>query len=80
MFKNKAPNGKNNLCGERLKEIREKYGLSQRLLAKKMQLCGYDVDHYYIRRIENGQRFVTDIDLKIFCETLDISVSDILDF
>ncbi len=45
-----------------------------------MQLFGYDVDHYFIRRVENGERFVTDIDLKIFYDTLNIESSDILDF
>lgn len=80
MFKVKAPDGKNNICGSRLAEIRIEKGFSQRGLAKQMQLRGYDVDHYFIRRVENGERFVTDIDLKIFCETLNISVADVLDF
>ncbi|MGN0635628.1 MAG: helix-turn-helix domain-containing protein [Acutalibacteraceae bacterium] len=80
MFKIKAPDGTNNLCGKRLSEIRKSKGISQRELAKRMQLKGYDVDHYFIRRVENGERFVTDIDLKIFCETLDIHLSDIFDF
>ena len=80
MFKIKAPDGTNNLCGKRLSEIRKNKGISQRELAKRMQLKGYDVDHYFIRRVENGERFVTDIDLKIFCETLDIRLSDIFDF
>lgn len=80
MFKIKAPNGKNNLCGKKLAEIRKEKCFSQRALAKQMQLSGYDVDHYYIRRIENGERFVTDIDLSIYCKVLNIKVSDILDF
>ena len=80
MFKIKAPDGTNNLCGKRLSEIRKSKGISQRELAKRMQLMGYDGDHYFIRRVENGERFVTDIDLKIFCETLDIRLSDIFDF
>ena len=80
MFKMKSPDGKNNLCGEKLSKIRREKGLSQRLLAKKMQLLGYDVDHYFIMRVESGERFVTDIDLKILCEALEIKLSDILDF
>ena len=67
MFKIKAPDGRNNLCGERIAQIRRSRNLSQRKLALKMQLLGYDVDNYFIRRVENGERFVTDIDLKIFC-------------
>lgn len=80
MFKVKAPDGSNNLCGKRIAEIRKQQGLSQRKLASKMQLLGYDVDNFFIRRVENGERFVTDIDLKIFCEALDVSLKDILDF
>lgn len=78
MFKIKAPDGTNNLCGARIAQIRRSKKLSQRKLALKMQLLGYDVDNYFIRRVENGERFVTDIDLKIFCEALDVHITDIL--
>ncbi len=78
MFKVKAPDGSNNLCGQRIAEIRKTKKLSQRKLAAKMQLLGYDVDHYFIRRVENGERFVTDIDLVIFCRSLDVRLTDIL--
>lgn len=80
MFKIKAPDGRNNLCGERIAQIRKARKLSQRKLAYRMQLLGYDVDNYFIRRVENGERFVTDIDLKIFCESLEVPLSEILDF
>lgn len=80
MFKIKAPDGTNNLCGKRIAEIRKSKKLSQRKLGQKMQLLGYDVDNYFIRRVENGERFVTDIDLKIFCDALQVSITDILDF
>ena len=43
-----------------------------------MQLLCFDVDHYFIRRVENGERFVTDIDLVIFARALDVSINDIL--
>ena len=43
-----------------------------------MQLLGFDVDHYFIRRVENGERFLTDIDLVIFARALEISINDIL--
>ena len=39
---------------------------------------GFDVDHYFIRRVENGERFVTDIDLVIFCRTLEVPLSALL--
>ena len=78
MFKIKAADGTNNLCGRRIAEIRNGKNLSQRRLAAKMQLLGFDVDHYFIRRVENGERFVTDIDLVIFSRALDVSIDDML--
>ena len=78
MFKIKAADGTNNLCGRRIAEIRKEKKLSQRKLAIKMQLLGFDVDHYFIRRVENGERFVTDIDLVIFSRALDVSITELL--
>ena len=80
MFKIKAPDGSNNLCGRRIAQIRMNQKLSQRKLSFQMQLLGYDVDNHFIRRVENGQRFVTDIDLRIFCKALGVPLSEILDF
>ena len=60
MFKIKAPNGRNNICGERIAQIRKSQKLSQRKLASKMQLLGYDVDNYFIRRVENGERLTSE--------------------
>ena len=78
MFKIKAKDGGNNLCGKRLKEIRKSRNLSQRKLAAKMQLSGYDVDHYFIRRVENGERFLTDIDLVIFARALEVPIEELV--
>ncbi len=78
MFKIKAADGSNNLCGKRIREIRKEQGLSQRRLAAKMQLLGFDVDHYFIRRAENGERFLTDIDLVIFSRALGVSLPDLM--
>ena len=78
MFKIKAADGTNNLCGGKIAIIRKEKKLSQRKLATKMQLLGFDVDHYFIRRVENGERFVTDIDLVIFAKALEVPISDIL--
>ena len=79
MFKNKNE-GKNNLCGENIRALRLEYPtkLSQRALADKMQLIGIDLDKNAIQRIESGQRFVTDIELKAFAEVFGVDVSDLL--
>lgn len=79
MFKNKNE-GRNNLCGERVRELRLAYPskLSQRALADKMQLIGIDVDKNAIQRIESGKRFVTDIELKALAEIFEVNVSDLI--
>ena len=79
MFKNKNQ-GKNNLCGERIRALRLAYPskLSQRALADKMQLIGIDVDKNAIQRIECGKRFVTDIELKAFCEVFGVDVNELI--
>ncbi len=78
MFKIKASDGRNNITGKKIAEIRLSKGISQRKLATKMQLLGYDVDHYFIRRVENGERFVTDIDLVIFARALKVEIPDLI--
>lgn len=81
MFKNKSKDGKNNICGGNLKRIRETMNppLSQRKLAEKLQVMGVDIDRHVIRRIENGERFVTDIEVKLFCDALKITYTELLD-
>ena len=78
MFKVKASDGKNNITGQKIMRIRKEKKMSQRKLAAKMQLLGYDVDHYFIRRVENGERFVTDIDLVIFARTLEVDIAQLI--
>ena len=79
MFKLKAENGRNNICGQNLIKIRHEKKISQRQLAKMMQLAGYDVDHHFIRRIENGERFVTDMELVALSKVLNVKINDLID-
>ncbi len=80
MFKIKAPDGTNNICGKNLKRLRGEQNppLSQRGLAKQLQLKGYDVDNHFIRRVETGERFVTDIELIMLSEVLGVSLADLI--
>ena len=81
MFKNRNEDGKNNVCGSRIAEIRKAKTprVSQRKLADSLQLLGLDLDKNAIQRIEAGQRFVTDIELKVICSVLGVTYSDLLD-
>lgn len=81
MYKNRAEDGLNNICGKRVKAIRE--GLSektsQRMLADMLQRNGIDLDKNAIQRIESGQRFVTDIELKAIAEVLEVDYCNLLE-
>ena len=81
MYKNKAADGRNNLCGKRIKQFREALSSapSQKQLADLLQLEGLDVDKNAVQRMESGQRFVTDIELKVLAKVLGVSYEDLLD-
>ncbi len=80
MFKNKSKNGKNNICGGNIYELRKQFvpKMSQRILAETLQLKGIDVDKNAIQRIESGERFVTDLELKALAEVFEVSVDSLL--
>ena len=80
MYKNRAPDGRHNLCGSWIAALRKARTpkLSQRALADMLQLGGLDVDKNAVQRIESGQRFVTDIELKALACALEVTVEELL--
>lgn len=78
MFINKTDDGKNNICGKNIAQIRKSMKISQRELADRLQLCGLDVDKNAIQRIESGQRFVTDIELTVLKNFFNVSYEELL--
>lgn len=79
MYKNKYYN-RNNICGLHLPRLRSEHTppLSQRALADRMQLAGIDLDKNAIQRIESGERFVTDIELRCLAAVLRVPVDSLL--
>ena len=73
MFINKTNNGKNNLCGNRVSELRKQLNISQRELADRLQISGLDIDKNAVQRIEAGNRFVTDIEIIYLSNIFDVS-------
>lgn len=80
MFKNKANDGKNNICGKKIYELRNasKPKMSQRMLAEMLQLNGVDVDKNAVQRMESGQRFITDIEIVALCKIFKVSFEELL--
>lgn len=81
MYKNRNEDGTLNLCGDNVKKRRLALmpKVSQRILAEKLQLLGLDLDKNAIQKIESGQRFVTDIEVKCISEFFNISCDELLE-
>ncbi len=81
MYKNKCADGRRNVCGRNVARLRKAMGpqVSQRALADLLQLAGLDVDKNAVQRIESGQRFVTDIELKALAQVLNTTAADLLE-
>lgn len=80
MFKNKSETGRNNICGEKIYALRKAHTpkMSQRILAEKLQINGIDVDKNAVQRIESGERFVTDIELKVLASIFNVTADDLI--
>lgn len=79
MPKPRSSSGKENLISDRLIELRKANNLSQKGLAQKLQLAGYDIDKSVITRIETNKRYVTDIELQALCQIFDVTYEYLID-
>ena len=71
-------NGKKNVCGPRVKEMRKKLQLTQEQVAAKLQLEGVIVERDCVSRIEIGDRFVADYELLVLAKILKVSPAYLL--
>ena len=80
MFKNKNPDGTLNLCGKNVARLRMAMEpkVSQNKLAGMLQLAGLDLEKNAVQRIESGERFVTDVELKKLAQVLGVSTDELL--
>lgn len=67
-------NGKKNLCGDKVRQARQKQRISQSDLAARLQVAGVIIERDSISRIEAGTRFVADYELKVIAEVLNVGV------
>ena len=79
MPKPTGSSGEKNLVSSRLIELRRQQNLSQRDLAHKLQLAGYDMDKNVFTRIETSKRYVTDIELRALSQVLGVSYAYLID-
>lgn len=77
MFKNQA-DGRKNLVGLKMQEVRKSRGISQRQVADDLNEMGLIIDKNAVQRMESGQRFITDIELITIAKYLDIPLNELM--
>lgn len=77
IYWNKENNSKN-LIGKRVHELRKERKLSQKALAEKLQLAGYEFSDLAVLRIERGTRFVPDYEVVALAEFFQVSCEYLL--
>ena len=69
--------GKKNIVGGNIQRLRKDAKMTQRALAEKLQLAGYDFDRLTIGRIESGDRFIADYEVKALAEAFHITIDEL---
>ena len=78
MFTNRTPDGRNNIVGVKISQIRKNLRISQRELADRLQINGLDIDKNAVQRMESGQRFITDIEVVALAKVLSVTIEELI--
>lgn len=70
--------GQRNISGTRIREARDKMSLTQGELAARLQVEEVNLERDSISRIESGKRFVSDFELLVLSEILDVPIESLL--
>ena len=72
-------NGKSkNIIGNNVKKLRNKLGITQKVLAEKLQLEGFEFTDLTILRIEQGKRFVPDYEVVALANFFNVTTDELL--
>lgn len=67
-----------NIIGANVKKLRKKAGLTQKELAAKLQVEGFDFSDLSILRIEQGTRFVPDYEIVALADYFKVTTDMLL--
>ena len=70
--------GKKNICGKKVREIRKKNDITQDELAARLQVEGVNIERDSISRLEKGTRFVADYELMVLAKVLDVRIEELV--
>ena len=77
IYWDKKTNSKNRI-GQRVKELRKAHNLTQKTLAAKLQLAGYDLMIWQSCELNKAQRFVPDYEVVALAEVFNVSCENLL--
>ena len=66
--------------GNNIRSLREKAGMTQELLATRLQLEGLDITRSAVAKIEVGQRHIYPDEMIVIKRVLGVSYEDIFDY
>lgn len=75
----RAEDGSKNLVGPRVRALRQKAGLSQEELMTQLQLLGMASERGMVKRMENGDRAVSDLELRLLARYFKVSYEYLID-
>ena len=78
MFNNRTEDGRNNIAGLKVAELRKRLRISQRELSDRLNVIGLNIDKNAVQRMESGQRFITDIEIISLAKIFGITVEELL--
>lgn len=65
--------------GQNIRRLRERIGMTQEILAAKLQLCGCDITRSAVAKIEVGQRHLYPDEIIFLKEILDTTYEEIFE-
>ena len=78
MFNNRTSDGRNNIAGIKVAELRKNLRISQRELSDRLNVIGLDIDKNAVQRMESGERFITDIELGYLAKVFSVTIEELL--
>lgn len=67
-----------NIIGNKVRQLRLKQGISQRILAARLTLLGIEFSDLTVLRIERGERFVPDYELAAISDYFNVTTDYLL--
>jgi len=66
-----------NIAGKNIKKIRKEKKITQEELCARMQVMGFKISRSDISKLENGKRFINDVEILGFSDALKVPILDL---